>query len=103
MLLIRLKEREEFQKLSQGKAVFFSANDNYIQYFTPGKVNEIEVIYAFNTETPLPFREHYDFEDAKGIHVAQLTEIRGLYCFDIPHGSILSQTEEIPVEEESAC
>ncbi|MBU7045522.1 MAG: hypothetical protein HXS54_03720 [Theionarchaea archaeon] len=94
MLLIWLKKKEEFQKLCQGKAVFFSLNDGYIHYFAPARANDVDVVYAFDSETPIPFREHYDFEDEKGVHVVQLTEINGFYFFE-RSGSL----QEQPLEE----
>ena len=98
MILIWLKNREEFQKLCQGKAVFFSLNDGYIHYFIPTRANDVEVLYGFDTETPLPFREHHDFEDERGIHVAQLTEIDGFYFPEPPYhlNQELQYEEKVP-------
>ncbi|KYK33646.1 MAG: hypothetical protein HXS48_25990 [Theionarchaea archaeon] len=99
MLVIRLKQREEFQKLCQGKAVFFSVNDGYIHYFTPAKVNEVEAIYTFYSKTPMPFREHYDLNDTEGVRVKQLTEVGGVSCFDMPRGLAHSEIRSVEVEE----
>ena len=46
MILISLKEKEEFQKACQGKIVYFSVDEDTIRYFVPAKANEIEVLYA---------------------------------------------------------
>lgn len=88
MLIIWLKKKEEFEKVCQGKAVFFSVNNGCIHYYTPARVNEIEMLYAFDSKTAIPFREHYDLEDKEGTYVWQLTEISGLYFFDIPGGMV---------------
>ena len=79
MLLIELKKREEYQRLSQGKTVFYSSGNEYIHYFTPARVNETDVLFVFDTETPIPFREDHDFKDATSIHVWQLIEIGALH------------------------
>lgn len=99
MLVIRLKQREEFQKLCQGKAVFFSVNNGYVHYFTPVKVNEVEAIYTFDSETPMPFREHFDLEDTKGVHVKQLVEVGGFSYFEMPRGLARSGRGSVEVEE----
>ena len=75
MILIWLKKEEEFQNLCKGKAVFYKVNDGSIHYFTPTRVNEVELLYAYNSKAVIPFREHHDFEDADGVHVEQLVEI----------------------------
>jgi hypothetical protein len=90
MLMVRLKERKEFRKACQGKVVYFSEDGSSIHYFVPARVNEMDVLYAFDSDTSLPFREHYDFEDEEGIHVQKLIEIEAMYCFD-PNGMIPSE------------
>ncbi len=82
MLMIWLKKKEEFQKVCQGRTVFYAVEEGSIHYFTLAKANEIEVLYAFDSESPIPFRENYDFEDADGIHVWQLIEIDNLYSLE---------------------
>lgn len=99
MLIIRLKYRKEFQKLCQGKAVFFSVCNGYIHYFAPARVNEVEAIYTFDSKTPMPFREHYDFEDAEGIHVTQLTEIDGFSFFHMPRELVHPEIHSVEMEE----
>ena len=99
MLIVRLKKKEEFEKVCQGKAVFFSENNGCIHYYTPTRVNEIEMIYAFDSRTAIPFREHYDLEDEEGTHVWQLIEINGLCFFDTPDGMV---PPEILFSEEQA-
>jgi hypothetical protein len=79
MLLIELKKREEYQRLSQGKTVFYSLENGNIHYFTPGRVNKTDVLFVFDSETPLPFREEHDFKDMASIHVWQLIEIDALH------------------------
>lgn len=95
MLMIWLKKREEFLKVCQGKAVFYSVNDGCIHYFAPAKVNEIEMLYAFDSQAPLQFREHYDLEDAEGVHVWQLIEISGLCFFDTPGNIVNPEMQSI--------
>lgn len=85
MILIWLKKQKEFKKVCQDKIVYFSVDDDAIHYFTPAKANEIEVLYAFDSKTPLPLREHYDFEDEEGVYVQQLIQVDGLYCLDPRH------------------
>jgi hypothetical protein len=79
MLLIELKKREEYERLSQGKTVFYSQGNEYIHYFTPARVNETDVVFVFDSEAPIPFREEHDFEDVTSIHVWQLIEIDALH------------------------
>jgi hypothetical protein len=79
MLLIELKKREEYKRLSQGKTVFYSFENKKIHYFTPVRVNETDVLFVFDSETPLPFREEHDFKDLASIHVWQLIEIDALH------------------------
>ncbi len=83
MLVVRLRKREEFQKVCQGRTVFFLADNGSISYFSPAQVNETETLYVFYSRTPLPFREHYDLEDEEGILVWQLIEIDGLSYTDV--------------------
>jgi len=82
MILTWLKKREEFQKVCQGKIVYFSVDEDTIRYFVPAKANEIDVLYAFVSSTPVPLREHHDFEDEEGVYVQQLIQVDGLYCLD---------------------
>ncbi|MBU7042295.1 MAG: hypothetical protein HXS47_01795 [Theionarchaea archaeon] len=82
MLLIELKKREEYQRLSQGKTVFYSSDNEHIHYFTPARVNETDVLFVFDSKTPIPFREDHDFEDMASIHVWQLIEIDALHWFN---------------------
>lgn len=92
MLIVWLKRREEFQKVCQGKVVFFSADASSLTYFSPAQVNEAEILYAFSSEVPLPFREHYDLQDEDGIHVWQLVEVEGLSCPDLSGNITNSET-----------
>ncbi len=94
MLLVWLKKKEEFQKLCQGKAVFFAVNDNSVRYFTPIKANDVEVLFAFDSDSTIPFREHYDLGDTEGTHVQQLIEIEGLYSFDFGNPVYSEMTEK---------
>ncbi len=98
MILIWLKKRKEFQKVCQGRIVYFSVYDDEIHYFAPAKANEIEVLYAFDSKTPVPLREHHDFEDEDGVYVQQLIQVDGLYCLDTRN---IVPTSIYPVEQEA--
>lgn len=83
MLVVRLRKKEEFQKVCKGRTVFFLVDNGSISYFSPAQVNETEMLYVFYSRTPLPFREHHDLEDEEGILVWQLIEIDGLSYIDV--------------------
>ncbi|MGD2249820.1 MAG: hypothetical protein PVF58_15535 [Candidatus Methanofastidiosia archaeon] len=82
MLIIRLKNKKEFQKVCQGKCVYFSENGGTIQYFTPARINDVKILHTFTTTDHVPLREHYDLEDTEGVYVHQLIEIDNVYCLD---------------------
>ncbi len=102
MLMVWLKKQEEFQKVCRGKVVFFSVEGSLLHYFSPARVNETDILYAFHSKTPLPFREHYDLHDEEGIHVYQLMEVDGLYCLDLDLPKNVINSGLLSIEEAEA-
>lgn len=98
MIITKLKNEKEFQRLCQGKCVYFSKNECTIQYFVPAKINDVETIYVLTTTHPIPLREHYDFEDTEGVYVPLLIEIDSIYALDINNMTCTKISPKEPAE-----